>query len=112
MHQPIFIESSLESLLNEQDTMKWDKIISMNPFTTLLEQKKILPILKELLHPDGAIIIAQILPYLSSRISSYVTDSQIKGMLENAESKMFSPIGPPPTNWKQEDLINTLKSLA
>ncbi len=111
LHQPIFIESSLESLLHEQDNMKWDKIISMNPFTTSLEQKKKLPILKELLHFDGAIIIAQILPYLSSRISNYIADQQIKGMLEKAESKMFTPIGPPPTSWKQEDLINNIEEL-
>lgn len=110
LHRPILIESPLASLLTHEDEMKWDKILSMNPFTTLQEQEEKIPILMKLLAPKGTIAIAQILPYLSSRLSSYVEDVEIKTALELAEHVMYSPSGPDPTSWKKEHLIATLEN--
>lgn len=111
LHRPILLETALESIQKKQDGMEWDKIISMNPFTTIKEQKDKIPILKEILHPKGAVVVAQVLPYLSSRLSSYVEDPKIKITLELAEKSMYSTLGPEPTNWTKEDLIHIIEEL-
>lgn len=99
--RPILLITSIDSFKEEHT---YDKIVMMNPFTKLEESISLLSRLKILLSNNGVIVVAQILPYLSSRLSSYVTDSEIKNRLELAEKKLYSSTGSLVTNWKIEDI--------
>ena len=106
LHRPILYNTTIDSFSSD---FLFDKILAMNPSTKLHQQHGHYRLMKNLLHESGTIIVAQILPYFSTRLSTYLQDQSIKSFLEQAEQTIFSEKGPSTTNWSKEELIRIIE---
>jgi putative ATPase len=111
LQRPQIYNSSLSQISNDKECISWEKIVSFNSLSTLNKDRENLPIIYNLLTDQGVFATAQIIPSLSTRLSSYAQTEQIKKDLERAESILYSKDGSPLTNWDIEDLLTSIKSL-
>jgi putative ATPase len=99
------VDTVLKSLPKE---LSFEHIIGRNLVNRLHETDEILSAILSCLTPSGIFSLAQIIPSLSSRLSHFISDREIQQLLEEAEDQLYCQGGNAATNWRYEQLLQSL----
>lgn len=96
-------------LKNYTSEMQYELITAKNIFTKSSEQQDTLDRLLPLLKEEGQLILSQIIPCRSTRISEFFKDED-QNLLKEAEKLIYSEETNPLINWDEESLSALLES--
>ncbi|MDC7246783.1 MAG: AAA family ATPase, partial [Sphaerochaetaceae bacterium] len=111
LRRPVLLEKTAQELKENGDDMRWEKILSFNPLSTLNSRTEILKPVHSLLAEGGTFSFAQAVPSRSTRLSSYCEDKTIQDIMIESEKSIYSDKGNELTNWNEKDLIETVSRL-
>ncbi len=85
-------------------------VILKNRFTNFSANKNFLATVNQYIKNDGYLVITQILPSESTRLSHLAEDIKIKTVLEEIELLVYKESTNPLTNWNREDLVTEIET--
>ncbi len=91
--------------------VEFEVVIIKNRLTMFNKNKNILKNVTNYIKTEGEIIISQVLPSESTRLSHLISDNEIKFLMEEIEDIIFTNTENPLTNWSKEDLIKEMEEL-
>ena len=91
--------------------MNFEILILKNRLTMYSKNRDLLKDASRYIKSEGKIVICQVLPSESTRLSHLITDTENKEILEEIEEIIFSNPENPLTNWSKDDLIKSIEEL-
>ena len=85
--------------------------IIRNRLTLFNENKYLVNEIHKLLKVNGQLVILQVLPKKSTKISELINDEKLKNILIKIENNIYNNSVNPLTNWNTEDIISELKNI-